>query len=77
VRTAREIDNKSPTKVRKAFDQDTGEVFAGQTSIKKEIWSKSMAFANHNWNASLRKLYSTTSTDLCTKSISRLHIDTQ
>jgi len=67
VRTAREIDNKSPTKVRKAFDQDTGEVFAGATSIKKEIWSKSMAVANHNWNASLRKLYSTTSTDLLNK----------
>ena len=67
VRTAREIDNKSPKKVRKAFDQDTGEVFAGGTSIKKEIWSKSMAVANHNWNETLRKLYSTTSTDLLNK----------
>jgi len=67
VRTAREIDNKSPTKVRKAFDQDTGEVFAGDTSIKKEIWSKSMAVTNHKWNASLRSLYSTTSTNLLNK----------
>ena len=67
IRTAREIDDKSPTKVRKAYDQDTGEVFAGDTSIKKEIWSKSMAVTNHNWNASLRSLYSTTSTDLLNK----------
>jgi len=58
VRTAREIDDKSPTKVCKAYDQDTGEVFAGDTLIKKEIWSKSMALTNHDWNASLRSLYS-------------------
>ena len=37
VRSGREIDYKSPTKVRKAYDQVTGEVFEGDTSIKKKF----------------------------------------
>ena len=42
-------------------------MFAGDTSIKKQIWSKSMAVTNHNWNSSLMSLYSTTSTNLLNK----------
>ena len=35
---AKEIDSKSPSKVRKAFDPDTGEVMAEGHYIQRNVW---------------------------------------
>ena len=38
IRMAKEIDSKSPSKVRKAFDPDTGEVMAEGHYIQRNVW---------------------------------------
>lgn len=42
IRLGREISNKSPTDVWKAFDPVTGEIVVGQVSISKSVWSKAI-----------------------------------
>ena len=42
IRSGMEIDNKRPKTVKKKFDYQTGEVYAGGHSIEKDIWSMAM-----------------------------------
>ena len=67
IRSAKQVDDKRPKKVKKKFDHGTGEVFVQNTSLPKSIWSKSMAVTNHNWSLCLRSLYSASSSDLIDK----------
>ena len=58
IRTAREVDRKTPSLVRKAFNDKTGELFVGGTHINKSTWSVAIPTAIAEWDRNLFYLFS-------------------
>ena len=56
-RTAREVDRKSPSRVHKAFNDLTGELFVSKTIIDKSTWSTAIPTAIAEWDRYLLFLF--------------------
>ena len=57
IRTAREMDRKTPSKLHKAFNEKTGELFVSGTTIHKSTWSTAIPTALAEWDKSLHFLF--------------------
>ena len=57
IRTAREVDRKTPSLVKKAFNDKTGELFVGGTQIHKSTWSVAIPTAISEWDMHLNILF--------------------
>ena len=57
IRTAREIDRKTPSKVYKAFNDRTGELLVGGVQIHKSTWSVAIPTAISEWDKHLSLLF--------------------
>ena len=53
IRTAREVDRKTPSLVRKAFNDITGELLVGGVHINKSTWSVAIPTAIAEWDRHL------------------------
>jgi hypothetical protein len=57
IRTAREVDRKSPSKVQKAFNEITGELFVAGCHIHKSTWSVAIPTAIAKWDKVLFEFF--------------------
>jgi hypothetical protein len=57
IRTAREVDRKTPSKVQKAFNDRTGELLVAGIQIHKSTWSVAIPSAIGEWDKSLISLF--------------------
>jgi hypothetical protein len=57
IRTAREVDKKTPSKVQKAFNDRTGELLVAGIQIHKSTWSVAIPTAIREWDKSLIPLF--------------------
>jgi hypothetical protein len=57
IRTAREVDRKTPSKVYKAFNDKTGELLVGGSQIHKSTWSVAIPTAIAEWDKHLLALF--------------------
>jgi hypothetical protein len=57
IRTAREVDRKTPSLVKKAFNDKTGELFVGGSQIHKSTWSVAIPTAISEWDKHLNTLF--------------------
>jgi hypothetical protein len=57
IRTAREVDRKTPSKVYKAFNDRTGELLVGGVQIHKSTWSVAIPTAISEWDKHLSLLF--------------------
>jgi hypothetical protein len=57
IRTAREVDRKTPSLVQKAFNDRTGELFVGGSQIHKSTWSVAIPTAIAEWDRHLNYLF--------------------
>jgi hypothetical protein len=57
IRTAREVDRKTPSLVKKAFNDKTGELFVGGSQIHKSTWSVAIPTAVSEWDKHLNLLF--------------------
>jgi hypothetical protein len=57
IRTAREVDRKTPSLVKKAFNDKTGELFVGGSQIHKSTWSVAIPTAISEWDRHLNILF--------------------
>lgn len=57
IRTAREIDRKTPSKVQKSFNDRTGELLVAGTQIHKSTWSVAIPTAIAEWDKYLSILF--------------------
>ena len=57
IRTAREVDKKTPSKVQKAFNDRTGELLVAGIQIHKSTWSVAIPTAIREWDKYLIPLF--------------------
>ena len=57
IRTAREVDRKTPSLVKKAFNDKTGELLVGGSQIHKSTWSVAIPTAVSEWDRHLNLLF--------------------
>ena len=57
IRTAREVDRKTPSLVHKAFNDITGELLVGGCQIHKSSWSVAIPTAIYEWDIYLTSLF--------------------
>jgi hypothetical protein len=57
IRTAREVDRKTPSKVQKAFNDRTGELLVAGIQIHKSTWSVAIPTALREWDKFLIPLF--------------------
>ncbi len=57
IRTAREVDRKTPSLVKKAFNDKTGELLVGGSQIHKSTWSVAIPTAVSEWDRHLNVLF--------------------
>lgn len=57
IRTAREIDRKTPSTIQKAFNEKTGELFVSGNHIHKSTWSLAIPTAIAEWDKNLHTLF--------------------
>jgi hypothetical protein len=57
IRTAREVDRKTPSMVKKAFNDKTGELYVGGSQILKSTWSAAIPTAIAEWDKHLISLF--------------------
>lgn len=57
IRTAREVDRKTPSLIKKAFNDRTGELFVGGHQIHKSTWSIAIPTAIHEWDKYLTSFF--------------------
>ena len=57
IRTAREVDNKTPSSVLKSFNDLTGELLVAGTTIDKSAWSTAIPTAIAEWDKHLQHLF--------------------
>lgn len=57
IRTAREMDRKTPSKLQKAFNDKTGELFVSGVTIHKSTWSIAIPTAIAEWDKSIHFLF--------------------
>jgi hypothetical protein len=57
IRTAREVDRKTPSMVKKAFNDQTGELYVGGSQIVKSTWSAAIPTAIAEWDKHLISLF--------------------
>jgi hypothetical protein len=57
IRTAREVDRKTPSLVHKAFNDRTGELFVGGSQIHKSTWSVAIPTAIAEWDRHFNYLF--------------------
>ena len=57
IRTAREVDRKTPSLIHKAFNDKTGELLVAGSQIHKSTWSVAIPTAVTNWDTHLFSLF--------------------
>jgi hypothetical protein len=57
IRTAREVDRKTPSHVQKAFNDKTGELLVAGCQIHKSTWSIAIPTAISEWDKHLTLLF--------------------
>jgi hypothetical protein len=57
IRTAREVDRKTPSHVQKAFNDKTGELLVAGCQIHKSTWSTAIPTAISEWDKHLTSLF--------------------
>jgi superfamily II DNA helicase RecQ len=57
IRTAREVDRKTPSKILKAFNDKTGELLVAGSQIHKSTWSVAIPTAVTKWDTHLFSLF--------------------
>jgi hypothetical protein len=57
LRTAREVDRKTPSTIQKAFNDKTGELFVSGHQIHKSTWSVAIPTAIAEWDKNLHILF--------------------
>jgi len=57
LRTARQVDSKTPSSILKSFDDLTGEILVAGTTIHKSVWSTAIPSAIAEWDKHLMCLF--------------------
>jgi hypothetical protein len=57
IRTAREVDRKTPSMIHKAFNDKTGELLVAGSQIHKSTWSVAIPTAVAKWDTQLFSLF--------------------